>query len=217
MFKAIKKNLYLIGILMFGGCTGVPATMSLNQAILTIQKDMISAKTIPVANYGTWAPDQKMRFELGVQTAQCTQNTSDPIIPTIAGNVTLDLQGTFSKTGSFSVSGAATGIPGISLGGSTTQSKGQGINVPVAFAQLSALPSVETAISVTRVGTLLSQQGTLRDSVGNQIVEEQTQFSQYINGLIKGFDKASCPTPVTLPKGQVNEGSAFLGLHAPKK
>ena len=203
-FTTMRKRSFVIGmILSFLGltsCSEYPPSVSLSHAIGTIQADMTKAKTVPIANFLSWEGDQKMRFAYEVQQAQCNQHTSDPLLPVVVGNVILNLSGSFTKSGNFSVSGAAAG-PAISAGGSASKTISQGVQVPVAFAPLSSLPYVAEEVATDRAGALLGQAGTLRDTVGQQSVAEQKAFSSYVADLLSDYTPYSCAEATAMMTG----------------
>ena len=222
----MRKRSFVIGMILgflgLTSCSSNPPDVSLSHAIGTIQADMTKAKTVPIANFSSWESDQKMRFALEVQGAQCAQHTSDPLLPVVVGNVILNLTGSFTKSGNFSVTASAA-MPALSAGGSASKTISQGIQVPVAFAPLSSLPYVAEEVATDRAGALLGQSGTLRDTVGQHIVDEQKAFSGYVSELLDDYSPHACQSLDTMMSGakttaQVQSTPApMMGLEYKKK
>lgn len=204
----------ILGLLGLTSCSENPPSVSLSHAIGTIQADMTKAKTVPIANYQMWESDQKIRFAYEVQQAQCNQHTSDPLLPVVVGNVILNLSGSFTKSGNFSVTASAA-APALSAGGSASKTISQGIQVPVAFAPLSSLPFVAEEVATDRAGALLAQAGTLRDTVGQQILDERVAFSAYVAQLLSDYSAYSCGIAQEMMAGSKVPAPASSATAAP--
>ena len=101
----------------------------------------------------------------------------------IAGPVMMNLSGTFSQSGSFSVS-ASPALPVFGLQADASQTKGQTMNVPVQFVPLSALADAEAGREVGYAGALLGQNDAVRQSVAGQIETDRLALVVHVRHLI---------------------------------
>lgn len=179
-FPRMRKVNSAFLFLMLASCSaGSVAPVTISQAIAGVQADLTKA---------------------GVQALQCAQHTSDPVVAMIAGPVTMDLSGTFSQSGSFSVS-ASSALPVFGLQADASRTKGQTLNVPVQFVPLSALSDAEAGRQVGYAGALLGQNDTVRQQVAARIESQRTSLASHIDLLISGLPV--CPRA---------NGSPFVGL-----
>lgn len=187
--------------LMLASCSaGSVAPVTISQAIAGVQADLTKAGVVSVSGVQSWKADQAARFDANVRALQCAQHTSDPVVAMIAGPVTMDLSGTFSQSGSFSVS-ASSALPVFGLQADASRTKGQTLNVPVQFVPLSALSDAEAGRQVGYAGALLGQNDTVRQQVAARIESQRTSLASHIDLLISGLPV--CPRA---------NGSPFVGL-----
>ena len=118
-----------------------------------------------------------------VRAIQCAQQTSDPVVAMIAGPVTMDLSGTFSQSGSFSVS-ASSALPVFGLQADASRTKGQTMNVQVQFVPLSALADAEAGREVGYAGALLGQNDVVRQGVAARIEAGRSALAAHVEVLI---------------------------------
>ncbi|KXV65710.1 hypothetical protein AD950_04260 [Gluconobacter oxydans] len=174
----------LCGLLTLSACSaGSVAPVTISQAIAGVQADLTKAGVVSVSGVQTWTADQAARFDANVRALQCAQHTSDPVVAMIAGPVTMDLSGSFSQSGSFSVS-AASAMPVFGLQADTSRTKGQTLNVPVQFVPLSALPDAEAGRQVGYAGALLGQNDLVRQEVAARIEADRTALAAYLEQMI---------------------------------
>ncbi|MBF0889691.1 MULTISPECIES: hypothetical protein [Gluconobacter] len=178
------KPLLLCGLLALSACSaGSVSPVTISQAIAGVQADLTKAGVVSVSGVQTWTADQAARFDANVRALQCAQQTSDPVVAMIAGPVTMDLSGSFSQSGSFSVS-ASSALPVFGLQADASRTKGQTLNVPVQFVPLSALADAEAGREVGYAGALLGQNDVVRERVAERIEGDRTALTAHVEGLI---------------------------------
>ncbi|MEW9274425.1 hypothetical protein [Gluconobacter oxydans] len=183
---------------MLASCSaGSVAPVTISQAIAGVQADLTKAGVVSVSGVQTWTADQAARFDANVRALQCAQHTSDPVVAMIAGPVTMDLSGTFSQSGSFSVS-ASSAMPVFGLQADASRTKGQTLNVPVQFVPLSALPDAEVGRQVSYAGGLLGQTDSVRSETGQRIETDRKGLAQHVQRLISDYSNI-CASRQTRP------------------
>ncbi|MBF0858407.1 hypothetical protein HKD24_04145 [Gluconobacter sp. LMG 31484] len=197
------RALALCGLLALSACSaGSVAPVTISQAIAGVQADLTKAGVVSVSGVQNWTADQAARFDANVRALQCAQHTSDPVVAMIAGPVTMDLSGSFSQSGQFSVS-ASSLTPVFGLQADASRSKGQNLNVPVEFMPLSALPAAEAGRQVGYAGGLLGQSDAVRAETGQRIEADRKELAAHVGLLISGHND-SCISAPERP---------FVGLH----
>ncbi|WP_415570786.1 hypothetical protein [Gluconobacter sp.] len=176
--------------------------MTISQAIAGVQADLTHAGVVSVSGVQHWTADQAARFDANVRALQCAQHTSDPVVAMIAGPVTMDLSGTFSQSGSFSVS-ASSALPVFGLQADASRTKGQTLNVPVQFVPLSALADAEAGREVGYAGELLGQNDAVRQTAAARIEADRIALTAYVELLITKYG-SPCPSGSEHP---------FVGRH----
>nr|WP_301271883.1 hypothetical protein [Gluconobacter albidus] len=183
----------LCGLLALSACSaGSVAPVTISQAIAGVQADLTKAGVVSVSGVQAWTADQAAKFDANVRALQCAQQTSDPVVAMIAGPVTMDLSGTFSQSGSFSVS-ASSFTPVFGLQADTSRTKAQTLNVPVQFVPLSALPDAEAGRQVGYAGALLGQNDTVRQDVAARIEAARMALADHVRGLFSEY-VPPCPS-----------------------
>ncbi|GBQ91108.1 hypothetical protein [Gluconobacter albidus] len=178
------RALALCGLLALSACSaGSVAPVTISQAIAGVQADLTKAGVVSVSGVQTWTADQAAKFDANVRALQCAQQTSDPVVAMIAGPVTMDLSGTFSQSGSFSVS-ASSALPVFGLQADASRTKGQTMNVPVQFVPLSALADAEAGREVGYAGALLGQNDAVRQEVAARIEANRVALKAHAELLI---------------------------------
>lgn len=203
------KSSYFFIFLSFGliGCSHTPPKVDLSTAINTIQNEMVKSRTLPISNFVIWTDGQKDLFQKSIHLAQCSQGTGDPVVPVILGPLSINLSGSFTKSGSFQISSNLS-IPTIGLSGSGSKSLGQTVGSNLSFISLSTIPSVEQQLEVERAGALLAQNDRNRDAVAQRIIHERSAFFSYVSDLTKRFTILSCDTK-PIPPPQYYVGAKF--------
>ncbi|MBF0892228.1 hypothetical protein HKD28_12535 [Gluconobacter sp. LMG 1744] len=186
------RRLALCGMLALSGCSaGSFAPVTISQAIAGVQADLTKAGVVSVSGVQHWTANQAARFDANVRALQCAQNTSDPVVAMIAGPVTMDLSGTFSQSGSFSVS-TSSFTPVFGLQADASRTKGQTLSLPVQFVPLSALPDAEAGREVGYVGVLLGQNDAVRVEAATRIEADRSALATHVQLLIGGYG-SPCP------------------------
>ena len=181
------RILALCGLLALSACSaGSVSPVTISQAIAGVQADLTKAGVVSVSGVQHWTADQAARFDANVRALQCAQNTSDPVVAMIAGPVTMDLSGTFSQSGSFSVS-ASSALPVFGLQADASRTKGQTLNVPVQFVPLSALADSEAGREVGYAGALLVQNDKVRQAVAARIEADRIGLQYRVRSLMTGL------------------------------
>lgn len=197
------RMLALCGLLALSACSaGSVAPVTISQAIAGVQADLTQAGVVSVSGVQHWTVDQVVRFGANVRALQCAQHTSDPVVAMIAGPVTMDLSGTFSQSGSFSVS-ASSFTPVFGLQADASRTKAQTLHVPVQFVPLSALPDAEAGRQVGYAGELLGQNDTARQATAARIEADRTALAAHVELLITRY-AAPCSSAPEHP---------FVGSH----
>ncbi|GBR71023.1 hypothetical protein [Gluconobacter kanchanaburiensis] len=188
----------------------MPVTIS--QAIAGVQADLTEAGVVSVSGVQHWTADQATRFDANVRALQCAQHTSDPVVAMIAGPVTMDLSGTFSQSGSFSVS-ASSAAPVFGLQADASRTKGQTLNVPVQFVPLSALADAEAGREVGYAGALLVQNDQVRQAVAALIEADRAALGAHVELLVS--DPTRCPGTEIRPfiGGKKRERMTAMGVN----
>ena len=186
-FPRMRKVHGAFLFLMLASCSsGSVAPVTISQAIAGVQADLTTAGVVSVSGVQTWTADQAARFDANVRALQCAQQTSDPVVAMIAGPVTMDLSGTFSQSGSFSVS-ASSALPVFGLQADASRTKGQTMNVPVQFVPLSALADAEAGREVGYAGALLVQNDKVRQAVAARIEADRIGLQYRVRSLMTGL------------------------------
>jgi len=181
------KALALGCLLALSACSaGSVSPVTISQAIAGVQADLTKAGVVSVSGVQHWTADQTTRFDANVRALQCAQHTSDPVVAMIAGPVTMDLSGTFSQSGSFSVS-TSPALPVFGLQADTSRTKAQMMTVPVQFVPLSALADAEAGREVGYAGALLLQNDQVRQAVAARIEADRIRLQYRVKSLMTGL------------------------------
>ncbi|MBF0888048.1 hypothetical protein [Gluconobacter cadivus] len=177
------RALLLCGLLTLSACSaGSVSPVTISQAIAGVQADLTKTGVVSVSGVQHWTADQAARFDANVRALQCAQNTSDPVVAMIAGPVTMDLSGSFSQSGSFSVS-TSSFTPVFGLQADASRTKGQTLSLPVQFVPLSALADAEAGREVGYAGALLGQNDVVRERVAARIEGDRTALAAHVEVL----------------------------------
>ncbi|MCE2565205.1 hypothetical protein [Komagataeibacter sp. FNDCF1] len=189
-------SLMLASVTCLGACshagrvqTTIPAAMT------TLQSTLAQAGVISVSHAGDWTAGQAARFARGIRAAQCGQQAADPVVGTITGDVTLQLSGTFTQGGQFTV-GALTTAPVFELGADASRTASQQVSLPVSYAPLSSMPDVEMARQMGYETALFSQNDTIRHSEASRLIQERESLRQVTTGLIRSWRESTCTRPM---------------------
>ncbi|WP_099182756.1 hypothetical protein [Gluconobacter frateurii] len=139
-------------------------------------------------------------FDANVRALQCAQKTADPVVSMIAGPVTMNLTGSFTQSGSFSVSASASSLtPVFGLQADASRTHAQARSLPVQFVPLSALPDAVMGRAIGYAGDLIKQ----RQDVIDRIVSDRDALAAHVRLLTSGYDGGGCSTVI----------HPFVGIH----
>lgn len=190
------KKILLMALLLTGCSNQTTIEMtSLSSVITNIRNDLQNNNTIAVNNYSNWSDSQKSIFDENITELQCNLNSSDPIIPIINDNFTLNLSGSFAKSGSFGISTTQLTKPNLSLSGTLSKTTTQEITVPVNFVALSLLPYYQMNKKMSLSQMLYTSNNTDKKILSdeeNYLIKERNDFSQHIQFLINAYSKEYC-------------------------
>ncbi|WP_010514122.1 hypothetical protein [Komagataeibacter oboediens] len=169
-----------------------PVQTTIPAAMAGIQASLARAGAISVSHAADWTPDQVARFGQAVRAAQCSQGMADPVIGTVVGNVTLELSGSFTQGGQFTV-GAVTTAPTVGIEGSASRTRGQQVSLPVAYAPLSSLPDVEMSRQVGYETEMLAQNDDARHAEAARLITDREKLRSQIHATLESWNERECP------------------------
>ncbi len=181
MVLFFKKELLLSFIL--SGCVAASRPITIAQALDELQTQLQAAGAVSATAAGAG------QFEAAALAAQCAARTANPAVPFLSHEITVNLTGSFTATGSFAVGPAATGGPPFGLSAGGTRAQTQGLTLPLTFAALSELPDVVTA---QRVALYAGLPKAARDVEIARLVAERDELRQRTAAVIASFDAAKC-------------------------
>ena len=161
------------------------------QAMASIQSSLAQAGVVSVSHAGEWTAEQDARFTHAVRTAQCSQHTPDPVVGTIAGDVTLQLSGQFTQGGQFSV-GAATTVPTFGVQADASRTRGQAISLPVTYAPLSSMPDVEMGRQLGYEASVFAQNDDVRHAEAARLIADREALRRNVQLMIDTWNTGKC-------------------------
>ncbi|GCE82216.1 hypothetical protein [Komagataeibacter diospyri] len=185
---------FLLGCMIgLSGCAVHPAKVSttIPQAMAGIQSSLAQAGVVSVSHAGDWTPAQDALFVRAVRAAQCSQDRADPVVGTIAGDVTLQLSGQFTQGGQFSV-GAITTAPTFGVQGDATRTRGQTVSLSVAYAPLSSLPDVEMSRQLGYETEMLAQNDDARHTEAARLIADREELRGRVQAMIDTWSASEC-------------------------
>ncbi|NVN37165.1 hypothetical protein [Komagataeibacter swingsii] len=181
------------------GCAVHPAKVSttIPQALAGIQASLAQAGVVSVSHAGDWTEKQDALFVRAVRSAQCSQGRSDPVVVTIAGDVTLQLSGQFTQGGQFSV-GAITTAPTFGIQGDASRTRGQTVSLLVSYAPLSSMPDVEMGRQLGYEASMFAQNDDARHAEAARLIADREELRGRVQAMIDSWITAECiqPSPV---------------------
>jgi hypothetical protein len=163
-----------------GGCARQSAPVTIAQALHAVQQQLAAAGAVSAVG------SDPQRFADAARAAQCASGQADPEVPLLAHELTIDLTGSFTASGGFSVGPQPEGF-GLSLSGTRTQ--GQELSLPLSFVALSEIPSVATA---QRLSVLAALPDADRRTETVPILADRDALRARIAGLIADWNPAAC-------------------------
>ncbi|WP_026019765.1 hypothetical protein [Komagataeibacter europaeus] len=175
------------------GCAVHPAKVSttIPQAMAGIQSSLAQAGVVSVSHAGDWTEDQDALFVRAVRAAQCSQGRSDPVVGTIAGDVTLQLSGQFTQGGQFSV-GAITTAPTFGVQADASRVRGQTVSLPVAYAPLSSMPDVEMGRQLGYEASMFAKNDDARHAEAARLIADREELRGRVQAMIDTWDAGEC-------------------------
>lgn len=170
-----------LACLLLSGCARTSAPVTIAQALQEVQRELAGAGAISAVG------SDPARFAAAARAAQCTAQQADPEVPLMAHDLTVDLTGSFSATGGFTVGSAAIGA---SLTGSATRGQSQELVLPLSFVALSELPA---AVAAQRLAPLAALPPADRRAQTTLILADRNRLRARIAGLIASWSPATCP------------------------
>nr|WP_241503263.1 hypothetical protein [Komagataeibacter melaceti] len=171
-----------------------PVHTTIPQAMASIQSSLAQAGVVSVSHAGDWTAAQQARFAQAVRAAQCTQHTPDPVVGTIAGDVTLQLSGGFTQGGQFSV-GTITTAPTFGIEGDASRTRGQTVSLPVAYAPLSSLPDVEMARQLGYEASVFAQNDDARHAEAARLIADREELRGRVQTMVDTWSVRECVRP----------------------
>ncbi|WEQ56434.1 hypothetical protein LV564_04940 [Komagataeibacter nataicola] len=168
-----------------------PVQTTIPQAMASIQSSLAQAGVVSVSHAGDWTAEQDARFTRAVRAAQCSQNTPDPVVGTIAGNVTLQLSGQFTQGGQFSV-GTASTVPTFGVQADASRTRGQAISLPVAYAPLSSMPDVEMGRQLGYEASVFAQNDDARHAEASRLIADRKELRGRVQAMVDSWDANAC-------------------------
>ncbi|MCK9820740.1 hypothetical protein [Komagataeibacter oboediens] len=194
--KAQRAVVCLLGL---SACAHqAPVQTTIPDAMAGIQASLARAGAISVSHAADWTPDQVARFGQAARAAQCSQRAADPVIGTVVGNVTLELSGTFTQGGQFTV-GTVTTAPTVGIGGSASRTRGQQISLPVAYAPLSSLPDVEMSRQIGYETEMLAQNDNARHAEAVRLIADREALRRNVRVMLTSWSDYGCADSHSTP------------------
>ncbi len=165
------------------GCVAASRPITIAQALDELQMQLQAAGAVSATAAGAG------QFEAAARAAQCHARTADPGVPFLSHEITVNLTGSFSATGSFAVGPPATGGPPFGLSAGGTRAETQGLTLPLTIAALSELPDVVTA---ERVALYAGLPKAARDAALARLVAERDDLQRRTDAVIGSFDLRKC-------------------------
>ncbi|GAD10374.1 hypothetical protein [Gluconobacter japonicus] len=180
------RLIYVLPVwLLLSGCSFTnSAQTSISAVMAGIQEDLTKAGVVSASDVQGWSEEQAARFDANVRALQCAQRNVDPVVALVSGPVAMQLNGSLTQSGSFSVS-ALTSVPVLGITAEASRSKTQQLSLPVQFVPLSALPDAEMQREVEYAGALMSQSDAIRQREGEKILLSRQTLAAHILELQK--------------------------------
>ncbi|WP_281650220.1 hypothetical protein [Novacetimonas hansenii] len=181
-------------IVLMGLCAcshSPPVPTTIPDAMATIESAMAQAGAVSLSHAGDWAPAQDALFVRAVRGAQCSQARPDPVVGTIAGDVTLGLSGSFTQSGQFTV-GAITTAPTVGIQGAASRTRTQQVSLQVAYVPLSSLPDVEMSRQVGYETAIFAQNDDARHREAARLISDREKLRARVMELVKDWDAGQC-------------------------
>jgi len=173
-------RLGLLLLLPLAACAQASRPVTIKTALGELQRQLQEAGAISAVGAD---PE---RFAVAVRHAQCAAGTANPEVPLLQHDLTVDLSGSFSATGGFSVGNAVLGS-GTSFG--LTRGQTQQLTLPLTFVALSEIPDYSAA---QRLEPLAALPKAVQAPEVRAIVRERDALRGRIDALIEGWAPGQC-------------------------
>ncbi|GBQ52316.1 hypothetical protein ACM0P6_02705 [Komagataeibacter sucrofermentans] len=188
----MRAVLGLACVLGLSACTHqAPVQTTIPAAMASIQSSLAQAGVVSVSHAGDWTAEQDARFTRAVRAAQCSQHTPDPVVDTIAGDVTLQLSGQFTQGGQFSV-GTASTVPTFGVQADASRTRAQVISLPVAYAPLSSLPDVEMGRQLGYEAAVFAQNDDARHAEASRLIADREELRGRVQAMVDSWTVDEC-------------------------
>lgn len=202
------KNIFLSCLfLMLAACSSStqPSMVKLSTVITSVKNDLQNTDSVQVNNFSEWTISQKVKFDEIVSEQQCQSKSADPLISVLNDSFALNLNGSFTKTGSFGITTSPSG----NISGTLSKTSGQEISVPVNFVPLSELSDFELRKKLTLESELFTGNKAdegLAKLEETDLLSERKAFKEHIQTLINSYSSSFCLT------NNFNNHSSFVTL-----
>ena len=176
----MRAGCIAMGCLVLAGCAQQSRPVSIGQALQTLQQQLRAAGAVSAVG------SDPARFGVAIRAVQCAAQQADPEIPLLAHDLTVDLTGSFSASGGFTVGSA---VVGTSLTGSATRGQTQEIGLPLTFVALSELPA---SVAAQRLALLALLPARDRGIETARVLADRNELRGRIRGLIASWTPAAC-------------------------
>ncbi len=174
------------GALALSGCAPASAPITIGQALGELQRELGAAGAVSAVG------SDPARFAAAARAAQCAAMQADPEVPLLAHDLTVDLTGSFSATGGFTVGSS---VVGASLNAAATRGQTQELVLPLTFVALSEVPAIAAA---QRLAPLAGLPAADRTAETRAILRDRNDLRGRTDGLIASWSPAVCgPHPPT--------------------
>ncbi|WP_419730828.1 hypothetical protein [Lichenicola sp.] len=170
---------------LLAGCAQQSDPVTVAQALQSLQRELADAGAVSAVGS---APVQ---FAAAARSAQCAAGRADPEIPLLAHDLTLDLSGSFSATGGFTI---GTAVVGTSLIGNATRGQTQELVLPISFVALSELPAF---VAEQRLAPLAALPDADRRMETARVLLDRDGLRARVAALIASWSPRLCPATRT--------------------
>ncbi len=190
------------GALALSGCAQASAPITVGQALGELQRELAAAGAVSAVG------SDPARFAAAVRAAQCGAMQADPEVPLLAHDLTVDLTGSFTASGGFTVGSS---VVGASLNAAATHGQTQELVLPLTFVALSEVPAIATA---QRLAPLAGLPAADRTAETRAILRDRTALRRHTDDLIASWSPAACgphPSPGGLFQPSLRPAAASGG------
>ncbi len=178
----LRLGAMLLGAALPSGCARTSAPVTIAQALAELQRELGAAGAVSAVG------SDPARFAAAARAAQCAGRQADPEVPLLAHDLTVDLTGSFTATGGFTVGSS---VVGTSLNLGATRGQTQELVLPLSFVALSEVPAIAAAQRLAPLATLPPAD---RAAETAPILQDRDRLRMLIDGLIASWTPAVCGT-----------------------